>query len=291
MRLVMVLSLSAMMVTAVLPAADGRDDKEACADLAARLGGCDRSVAVLCPAHCSSSSSRRHGTTAAASAPSSASSSASSPAARPTLAQLPLLFMDPGDIRDTWGHQQLVATPVVDVTAAVCNNASRSNPCSLDHPGLAYPLQGGVMAPNPLRPSAGYEIFFESRETAEGLDARASSLLREDPKVEPKSVYFMTTPDFHSFTAPIRVAALNNFSNPTNKSVGCIPKSMTRSDDGLKYVIMTICNDAGLRPMVASSPLGVLSFSAQRLTPSFWDHDDNNLGYSNGQFVDLQIMF
>ena len=37
--------------------------------------------------------------------------------------------------------------------------------------------------------------------------------------------------------------------------------------------------------------LGVLSFSAQRELPSFWDHDDNNLGYSNGQFVDLQIMF
>ena len=115
--------------------------------------------------------------------------------------------------------------------------------------------------------------------------------MREDPKAEPKSIYFTTTPDFHTFTSSIRVAALNNFSQPTKSSVGCIAKSMTRSDDGQKYTIMTICNDAGLRPMVASSPLGVLSFSAQRLAPSFYDHDDNNLGYSNGQFVDLQIMF
>jgi hypothetical protein len=198
--------------------------------------------------------------------------------------------MDPSDIHDAWGHQQLVATPAVDVTASVCN---ASRPCNLRHPGLARPLQGGLMAPNPLRPAAGYEIFFESSNTEDTYDevGTGDGQLREDPAKEPKSIYFTTTPDFNTFTTPIRVAALNNFSKPTEKSVGCISKSMTRSDDGRKYVVMTICNDAGLRPMVASSPLATLSFSAQRLEPSFWDHDDNNLGYSNGQFVDLQISF
>ena len=52
---------------------------------------------------------------------------------------------------------------------------------------------------------------------------------------------------------------------------------------------MTICSDAGLRPMVATTMAE--GFSAQRLEPSFWDHDDNNLGYSGGMFVDLQITF
>ena len=28
-----------------------------------------------------------------------------------------------------------------------------------------------------------------------------------------------------------------------------------------------------------------------QLAPAFWDHDDSNLAYSHGQFVDLQIMF
>ena len=249
------------------PAEGGRPE-EACAALAARLGCADWSVAELCPDFCAREPERTKSAPAAATA------------------ELPLLFMDPSDIRDTWGHQQLVATPAVDVTSAVCN---ASRPCSLGHPGLAAPLQGGLMAPNPLRPAAGYEIFFSSKATAEEYDV--ANKLQEDPGAEPKSVYFTTTPDFNTFTKPIRVAALNNFSKPTKKSVGCIAKSMTRSDDGRKYVIMTICNDAGLRPMVASSPLGVLSFSAQRELPSFWDHDDNNLGYSNGQFVDLQIMF
>ena len=201
---------------AFMTRADGGRPGEACAALAARLGCADWSVAELCPDLCAEPE-RTDGAPAAA-------------------AELPLLFMDPSDIRDTWGHQQLVATPAVDVTSAVCN---ASRPCSLGHPGLAAPLQGGLMAPNPLRPAAGYEIFFSSKNTAEEYDV--ASRLQEDPGAEPKSVYFTTTPDFNTFTKPIRVAALNNFSKPTKKSVGCIAKSMTRSDDGHKYVIMTIC--------------------------------------------------
>ena len=77
---------------------------------------------------------------------------------------------------------------------------------------------------------------------------------------------------------------------PSYLPTGCIPKSMARSDDGGKYVVMTICSDAGLRPMVATT-MTEGGFSEQRLKPSFWDHDDNNLGFSDGVFVDLQIMF
>eukprot|EP01046_Picozoa_sp_COSAG06_P070037 COSAG06_NODE_19390_length_840_cov_2.024291_2_plen_172_part_00 len=165
--------LRAVALATTLPLA-AADQRQACDHLAQRLGCDDGAVATLCPAQC--------GVVGAASNTRAAAAPPSPPA------ELPLLFMDPSDIRDTWGHQQLVATPAVDVTATVCN---ARRPCSLAHPGLARPLQGGLMSPNPLRPAAGYEIFFESSNIADVLEydvVGTGRELREDPKAAPKSI-------------------------------------------------------------------------------------------------------
>jgi hypothetical protein len=191
---------------------------------------------------------------------------------------------------------------VIDITAQVCNS---SHPCDLGHPGLASTIQGGLLAPNPRRPSAGYEIFFSSYHSGPFDDASTKAATGGDVStrtendhtdVHVQGIYMTTTTNFHNYTTPIRVAVLNNwtsnFINHRNVS-GCIPKSMARSDLGDRYVIMIICSDAGLRPIVTTTPPWVKpdSFSPVRLQPEFWDHDDNNLAYSDGQFVNLQIRF
>eukprot|EP01051_Picozoa_sp_SAG22_P005659 SAG22_NODE_342_length_11973_cov_10.127927_8_plen_173_part_00 len=132
----------------------------------------------------------------------------------------------------------------------------------------------------------------------------------------PFLVACLSSKDFKTYSTPVRVASLNQFGanltmamamtlSPSSDSrdgggagggltpSACIPKSMARSDDGKRYTIMTICSDVGLRPVVATAPaaLGLDSFSRQQRAAAFWDHDDNNLGYSNGEFVDLQITF
>ena len=315
-------------------------------------------------------------------------------------AALPLLFMDPSDLVEPWGKQELVATPATDVS-------SLYDDCNFSVPGLRTLLQGGLLAPNPLRKAAGFELFFSSpselphlgpggsQPTPHGQPPSAAHTLQRgllnntdlaklpghaaynetttsftnktagalacqsrcdaDPRCNawvynkgcgtraclrrpqrcalldarscatptpnkycisgakttgpckaglpagdsgvPHSVYFMTTPDFKAYSTPIRVGSLNQFTAGTHswqhKPIeACIPKSMARSDNGSAYTIMTICNDVGLRPMVATGGvMGLDAFSKQNPSAAFWDHDDNNLGFSNGQFVDLQITF
>eukprot|EP01048_Picozoa_sp_COSAG05_P010367 COSAG05_NODE_907_length_6645_cov_18.681638_9_plen_319_part_00 len=263
----------------------------ACADIAVRLGCQDTSVRELCPERCG------------------ASGWPLEPQPRPqsqSQQQLPLLFMEESDLFDPWGHQTLTAPPVVDITTQVCNSSHR---CDLGHPGLATTIQGGLMAPNPRRPTVGYEIFFSSYHSGPFGDALIKAATDGDAStrtgtnrlfatsdVHVQGIYMTTTTNFYNYTTPIRVAVLNNWTSNfiNNRNVsGCIPKSMARSDAGDRYVIMIICSDAGLRPIVAVTPPWEKpdSFSPVRLEPEFWDHDDNNLAFSDGQFVDLQIMF
>ena len=284
--------------------AGSADSAGACASLVARLGCGEWAVTQLCSSLCESLT------------PLSLAAAQAAQQAGPV--ELPLLFMEPADLFDTWGHQQQVAPPVVDITQLLCN---ASRPCNLTF-ATKGTLQGGLLAPNPQHPEAGYEIFFESTSNHTALhygsqeDSEAAGDAAPPPpkkeKKEVKSIYFTTTVDFLTYTVPVptlfnfnlrnpearrsscddnwglsisldqvRVGQLNNFVNPIPlKTVSCIPKSMTRSDDGKTYVILTICRDAGLRPMVASGPLGVDSFSAQKLVPAFYDResfDDPNL--------------
>lgn len=112
------------------------DSQAACAALVARLGCEEWSVAELCPRYCATTEPEQN--TAATS-------------------ELPMLFMAASDIRDTWGHQVLVAPPVLDITSQLCNS---SHPCDLSHPRLVGTIQGGLMAPSPMHPEAGYELFY-----------------------------------------------------------------------------------------------------------------------------------
>jgi hypothetical protein len=64
--------------------------------------------------------------------------------------------MDPSDLVEPWGKQELVATlPATDVS-------SLYDDCNFSVPGLRTLLQGGLLAPNPLRKAAGFELFFSS---------------------------------------------------------------------------------------------------------------------------------
>ena len=162
------------------------DDSHACTSLVARLGCGEWTVAELCPRHCAGASTEAPQSTAAS--------------------DLPLLFMSTSDIHDTWGHQQLVAPPVVDITSAVCN---ASHPCNLTHPGFMHPagtkvkrVQGGLLAPNPQRKEAGYEIFYA---TVVGKTV--------------DHIWFVTTRDFRTYSEPIRVGTLNNMTGGAAKGI------------------------------------------------------------------------
>ena len=156
--------------------------------------------------------------------------------------------------------------------------------CDLRHPGLATTIRGGLLPPNPQRPAAGYEIFFQSFGPGPyhgGGDAGAAG--RSGPRARGGSgstatvtssrtvagIYMMTTPNFLNYSAPQRVATLNNWTVTPKHVSNCIPESMARSDGGDRYVIMIICSDAGLRPIVATTPppwgAGAGGFSAVQL--------------------------
>ena len=83
--------------------------------------------------------------------------------------------------------------------------------CDLRHPGLATTIRGGLLPPNPQRPAAGYEIFFQSFGPGPyhgGGDAGAAG--RSGPRARSGSgstatvtssrtvagIYMMTTPNF-----------------------------------------------------------------------------------------------
>ena len=213
-------------------------------------------------------------------------SAASTAAPRP----LPLLFMSPDDLVGPWGKQTLVAPDSEDVTDRVCPAAD----CDLTHDGLQKMMVGGMMAPNPLRPEAGVEIFFSAPCELDVYNATAPVLPGWD-----KSVYFMTTRDFVTYSPAVRVASINRFviSPAWNKTFlsphSCMAKSIARSHSGSKYVILSICADEGIRPMVADGPLALDSFTAQPLMPAFWDHDVFIAAFSatGSDVIDFQITF
>ena len=96
--------------------------------------------------------------------------------------------------------------------------------------------------------------------------------------------YFMTTLDFITYTPAVRVGSINqlNVSDPTRPWLAphsCLAKSVARSHDGSRYVMLTTCADEGIRPMVAvineatqgsaGSSLAPDSFTPQQLMPAF----------------------
>ena len=209
-------------------------------------------------------------------------------------ASLPLLFMEPADLVDTWGKQSVVAPDLRNLTAELCPG------CHLSHPALQYLVSGGLLSPNPRRPSAGMELFFASSSVVSILTTAELAQI-ESRELQPewaKSIFYTTTLDFVSFTPAIRVASINrlvvNGSAPAWLAPhNCLAKSIARSHDGGRYVMLTTCADEGIRPMVADGPLGLDSFSTQQLYPAFWDHDVFVAGFSAGstEVVDLQITF
>lgn len=215
-----------------------------------------------------------------------------------------LLFMIPDDVLDRWGKmypKQVLPEPVPSsVCGADCDTSRPWGPAATGGARSAY-IQGGLLAPNPRRPAAGYELFFQSTASsvAELLGARSDAAAAAGSTVavpvpgEPKGIFFSTTTDFVHFTPPARVATLNSWDNATQrqfpKAKGCIPKSMARSDDGDAYAILTICNDAGFRPITGASPWLPGGFGSASIAPAFWDHDDSNLVWANPGFVDYQV--
>ena len=194
-------------------------------------------------------------------------------------ASLPMLFMTAADVRSPRGLQYPVATPAVDMTATLCAPAAPL--CNVTTLAMRNLVQGGLMAPNPLRPEAGYELFYVDDVGVDDVGGGVEGL------------FYLTTVDFLAFTAPVQVATLRV---PNAAAIrACIVKSMARSDDGARYLAMAICgSDVGFRPMAAAFPLRAdRPFTPLNATPAFWDHDDANVAYdaSSGRFVDLQITF
>ena len=191
---------------------------------------------------------------------------------------LPMLFMTAADVRNPQGLQYPVAMPAVDVTASLCAPAPL---CNVTTRAMRNLVQGGLMAPNPLSPEAGYELFYVDHAGVDG-DAGSSGV---------EGLFYLTTVDFVAFTAPVQVATLRVPGAPAVRA--CIAKSMARSDDGARYLAMAICgSDVGFRPMAAAFPLGAdRPFTPLNATPAFWDHDDANVAYDapSGRFVDLPV--
>ena len=114
------------------------------------------------------------------------------------VSQEPLLFMAPSDVSDAWGVQYAVASQATDVSGSSFTQ----------HPGLLSIVQGGLLPPNPARGGSDIEIFFtatcaDCNETAGG-----------------EALYYMTTRNFSSYTAPVRVAQLPVLQNWHGK---CLP--------------------------------------------------------------------
>jgi hypothetical protein len=201
--------------------------------------------------------------------------------------KLPLLFMSADDLFMPWGKQTLVAPNMEDVTAQVCPH------CDLSHPGIWQLLQGGAMAPNPRRLDAGFELFFTSAGDTAIYSERASAA-----SGWAKGIYFMSTLDFVTYTPAVRVASINQFNSTSSaypswlEPHSCMAKSIARSHDGSRYVILSNCADEGIRPMIATE-LALDSFTAQPLFPAFFDHDVYMVAPSadGEEWVDLQITF
>ena len=206
----------------------------------------------------------------------------------PDVVPLPLLFMSADDLFTPWGKQTMVAPSMENVSAQVCGSPHH---CDFSHPGIWQLLQGGLMSTNPLRPDAGFELFFA---TGDDTAIYSSTERAGAGSGWAKSIYFMTTRDFVTYTSAVRVASINRI-NATERSYppwlephSCMAKSIARSHDGGRYVILSNCADEGIRPMVATTtkaPLALDSFSAQALLPAFWDH-----GKCDNQYNPLRVL-
>ena len=211
-----------------------------------------------------------------------------------SLASLPLLFMEPADLVNPWGKQSAVAPDLQNLTAQLCRG------CHLSHQALQHLVAGGLFPPNPRRPAAGMELFFASASEVSSLTtAELGQAVDQEWRPEwAKSIYYTTTLDFVTFAPAIRVASINRLTVNSSAPAwlaphNCLAKSIARSNDGRRYVMLTTCADEGIRPMVADELIAVDCFTEQELRPAFWDHDVFVAGFSAGstEVVDLQITF
>jgi hypothetical protein len=208
---------------------------------------------------------------------------------------LPLLFMSvEDDALLPWGLQYEAATPVANLTA----------------PGMRLPPGGAreIFDPNPRRPTAGYELWAAAAAPA----PRRRGELHAAGAAEAgggAAVTFSTTVDFATLSAPVVVGTL---------PLGCKLKTVGRSDDGARYLLLAFCHGAGGRASkgdgTATHSEGIRTFTttaphvAGSLRPAdpgagrpgafaFVDHDDQQLlwdpggGRQGGRWVAFQIMF
>ena len=97
---------------------------------------------------------------------------------------LPLLFMTQEDIQEPWGLQWPVTSGIAANLSAGPLNDTRIP----DY--FKSVVQGGLMAPNPNRPEAGFELFYEEK-----LPTSNKSL----------GIFFVTTTDFITYSSPLQV--------------------------------------------------------------------------------------
>jgi hypothetical protein len=178
---------------------------------------------------------------------------------------LPLLFSHREDALKSWGHFYQVAPALAPIATT----------------SLILPKLVAAFDPNPLRPAAGYELFF----------------------VHKGAVYFTTSPDLQVNSPPVRVALLPVCINGTkttpcaNGTVeGCIVKTIGRSDAGDSYAMMQFCEGAGpqrrlsegVRALTTSDPRVADSFTGS-LTVAYHDHDDQQLIYDGDRQVRMMM--
>ena len=189
--------------------------------------------------------------------------------------ELPMLFMSAeADALSPWGLQYEKATPVRNLT----------------QPHMMLPAGGAreIFDPSPLRQSDGYELW--------GIATKGERAAAGSP------VTFSTTLDFVTYTTPVIVGLL---------PPGCKLKTVGRSDDATRYLILAFCHGAGSGSGVgAAHSEGLRAFTtttphvAGSLQPAdpdtehpaafaFVDHDDQQLLWdaARDRWVAFQIMF
>jgi hypothetical protein len=171
------------------------------------------------------------------------------------LSSLPLRFFSEADSLNQWGVQYALATPLADLTPEVPLAALPSPQAKLIE----------VFEPSPLRPNAGYELFY----------------------IDNQSTFFVTTVDFRTLSVAVKVDTLPDGSNKSGIIAACeAVKSIGRSDDGHSYVMLQFCRQThkkhitsgGLRALVATDPTKPFAFRPSDPDVfAYHDHDSQHL--------------
>eukprot|EP01051_Picozoa_sp_SAG22_P005660 SAG22_NODE_342_length_11973_cov_10.127927_9_plen_320_part_00 len=139
------------------------------------------------------------------------------PAASTTPLPLPLLFMDPADLVQPWGKQELVATPASNISGLYAD-------CDFSAPGLKTLVQGGLLVANPLRPAAGFELFFSSPSTLPHLEPGGGGAVAPPApppsKILPRGPLFSTDLQKVPGSKPYN-ESFQRFANKTEGALAC----------------------------------------------------------------------